>query len=223
MTLPAEAFPASERMDAIYRWQVGIYDLTRKYYLLGRDRLIESLAPPSGGAVLEVGCGTGRNLILAAHRFPEARFYGFDVSPVMLAEARRAVARAGLADRIRLAQADAAAFDPLTVFAREGFDRVFCSYTLSMIPPWERALARAMDAVSPGGSLHIVDFGGQEHLPRLFRAGLRAWLNQFHVTPRDLLEENLVEAALARGFDVRLDRPYRGYAVQGVAVRPPLA
>ncbi|MFN3628350.1 MAG: SAM-dependent methyltransferase, partial [Parvibaculum sp.] len=34
--MPAEAFPAAERMDAIYRWQVGIYDLTRKYYLLGR-------------------------------------------------------------------------------------------------------------------------------------------------------------------------------------------
>jgi len=223
MTLPAGALPASERMDAIYRWQVGIYDLTRKYYLLGRDRLIDALAPPSGGTVLEVGCGTGRNLIVAARRSPEARFYGFDVSPVMLAEARRAVARAGLADRIRLAQADAATFDPLTVFAREGFDRVFCSYTLSMIPPWERALDRALDVVLPGGSLHIVDFGGQEHLPRVFRSGLRAWLTQFHVTPRDGLAEALSQTAASRGCRVSIGRPYRGYAVQAVAVRPPLA
>lgn len=223
MTLPAEALPASERMDAIYRWQVGIYDLTRKYYLLGRDRLIAALEPPPGGTVLEVGCGTGRNLIVAARRYPEARFYGFDVSPIMLAEARRAVARAGLADRIRLAQADAAAFDPLTVFARDGFDRVFCSYTLSMIPPWEQALDRALEAVLPGGVLHIVDFGGQEHLPGLFRSGLRAWLAQFHVTPRDQLAGTLVEAAGSRGFRTRLDRPYRGYAVQAAAARPPLA
>lgn len=223
MTAPAEPLPAAERMDAIYRWQVGIYDLTRKYYLLGRDRLIEALSPPPGGTVLEVGCGTGRNLIVAARRYPQTRFYGFDVSPVMLTEARRAVARAGLADRIRLAQADAAIFDPLTIFAREGFDRVFCSYTLSMIPPWEQALGRAMDAVSPGGFLHVVDFGGQEHLPPLFRTGLRAWLTQFHVTPRDRLAETLVDAAGARGFLTRLDRPYRGYAVQAVVAAPPLA
>ncbi len=221
--MPAEAFPAAERMDAIYRWQVGIYDLTRKYYLLGRDRLIDDLAPPPGATVLEVGCGTGRNLIVAARRYPDARFYGFDVSPVMLAEARRAVARAGLADRIRLAQVDAAAFDPLTAFARDGFDRVFCSYTLSMIPPWEGALDRAMAAVLPGGSLHVVDFGGQEHLPGLFRTGLRAWLAQFHVTPRDGLAMALEQAAASRGCRVSIERPYRGYAVQAVAVRPPLA
>ena len=223
MTLPAGAFPAAERMDAIYRRQVGIYDLTRKYYLLGRDRLIDGLDPPPGGTVLEVGCGTGRNLIVVARRYPDARLYGFDVSPVMLAEARRAVVRAGLADRIRLAQADAASFDPLTAFARDGFDRVFCSYTLSMIPPWEQALDRAMAAVLPGGTLHIVDFGGQEHLPRVFRSGLRAWLNQFHVTPRDGLAEALSQAAASRGFRVSVGRPYRGYAVQAVAVRRPLA
>ncbi|RUV53463.1 SAM-dependent methyltransferase, partial [Mesorhizobium sp. M5C.F.Ca.IN.020.14.1.1] len=30
----------AELMDGVYRWQRHIYDLTRKYYLLGRDRLI---------------------------------------------------------------------------------------------------------------------------------------------------------------------------------------
>ena len=39
-------------MDAIYRTQRHFYDLTRKYYLLGRDRLIRELAPPKGGTVL---------------------------------------------------------------------------------------------------------------------------------------------------------------------------
>lgn len=223
MTAPADTVHASRQMDAIYRWQVGIYDATRKFYLIGRDGLIAELAPPAGGTVLEVGCGTGRNLIVAARRYPQARFYGFDVSPVMLAEARRAVDRAGLADRIHLAEADAARFDPLTTFARDGFDRVFCSYTLSMIPPWQEALDRAMAAVLPGGSLHVVDFGGQSRLPGLFRAGLRAWLSQFHVTPRDGFAEAFGEAAGARGFAVRLARPYRDYAVHAVATRPALA
>ncbi|TIV74063.1 MAG: SAM-dependent methyltransferase, partial [Mesorhizobium sp.] len=40
--------PAShaELMDGVYRWQRHIYDLTRKYYLLGRDRLIDGLDVP---------------------------------------------------------------------------------------------------------------------------------------------------------------------------------
>jgi S-adenosylmethionine-diacylgycerolhomoserine-N-methlytransferase len=31
------------------------------------------------------------------------------------------------------------------------FSRIYFSYTLSMIPPWERALAHAWDHVAPGG------------------------------------------------------------------------
>ncbi len=223
MTMPTEVLPAGEKMDAIYRWQAGIYDATRKFYLLGRDPLIAGLAPPPGGTILEVGCGTGRNLIVAARMHPQARLYGFDVSPVMLAEARKAVARAGLADRIRLAKADAATFDPLATFARDGFDRVFCSYTLSMIPPWREALARAMASVSPGGSLHVVDFGGQDGLPAAFKATLRGWLQLFHVTPRDDFETVFAGIAAEGAASWRLSRPYRGYALHAVATRPALA
>ena len=75
-----EAGAAAAHMDRIYRHQRFIYDLTRKYYLLGRDRMIAGLAVPDGASVLEVGCGTGRNLIEAARRYPHARFHGFDIS-----------------------------------------------------------------------------------------------------------------------------------------------
>ncbi|MHC2296968.1 ubiquinone/menaquinone biosynthesis C-methylase UbiE [Rhizobium mongolense] len=47
-------------MDGMYRYQRHIYDLTRKYYLLGRDRTIRNLDIAEGGTLLEVGCGTGR-------------------------------------------------------------------------------------------------------------------------------------------------------------------
>ncbi len=36
-------------MDRVYRSQSGFYDLTRKYYLLGRDQLIEKLNPAAEG------------------------------------------------------------------------------------------------------------------------------------------------------------------------------
>jgi S-adenosylmethionine-diacylgycerolhomoserine-N-methlytransferase len=214
---------AAEHMDAIYGWQAGIYDVTRKYYLLGRDQLITGLKAPPRGAILEVGCGTGRNLIRAARLYPEARLFGFDISRVMLATAERTIARAGLTGRIRLAQADAAAFDPAAAFGRTGFDRVFCSYTLSMIPPWEEALRRAAACVAPGGSLHVVDFGSQEHLPAWFKSGLRAWLRRFAVEPRDQLEARLAALAGETGLDLSFTRPWRGYAAYGVARRRPLA
>ena len=51
-----------ERLDRNYRYQRRVYDLTRRYYLLGRNRLIADLAPPDRGCVLEIGCGTARNL-----------------------------------------------------------------------------------------------------------------------------------------------------------------
>ena len=57
---------SAELMDRIYRRQRHLYDFTRKYYLLGRDRLIHRLSPPAGSRVLEIGCGTARNLVVAA-------------------------------------------------------------------------------------------------------------------------------------------------------------
>ncbi len=60
----------SSLMDDIYRHQRHIYDLTRKYYLLGRDETIRGLTMTSRQSLLEVGCGTGRNLALAAKLYP---------------------------------------------------------------------------------------------------------------------------------------------------------
>lgn len=66
-------------MDSIYRSQRHIYDLTRKYYLFGRDRLIAGLDLLAGGSVLELGCGTGRNLALIARRWPGAELFGLEI------------------------------------------------------------------------------------------------------------------------------------------------
>ena len=163
------AATAAEKMDAIYGRQRYIYDATRRYYLLGRDRLIGSLKPPLGGAVLEVGCGTARNLIRAAKRYPDARFYGIDISEAMLKSARASVARRGLRSRVTLGQGDATAFQPAALFGRDAFDRIYISYSLSMIPPWQDALKHAMALLAPRGELHIVDFGEFAGYPTLLR------------------------------------------------------
>jgi hypothetical protein len=57
----------------------------------------------------------------------------------------------------------------------------------------ERALARALAHLAPGGRLHMVDFGQLERLPSPFRTLLFAWLRRFHVSPRADLPGRLHE------------------------------
>ncbi len=212
--------PAGLLMDRIYRRQRHLYDATRKYYLLGRDRLIDELDPPAGGTVLEIGCGTGRNLIAAAKVYPHASLCGLDVSQLMLETATSGIGRAGLGRRIRLAQGDAACFDPEVLFGRRSFDRVFFSYSLSMIPEWRAAIDAALAAVAPGGRLHLVDFGRQDGLPSPFRALLYAWLRRFHVVPNAAHEQALGEAAAAIGAGYTQRSLYRGYAWMATVTAP---
>lgn len=205
------------RMDAIYARQRHIYDLTRKYYLLGRDRMIARLNVPQGGTVLEVGCGTGRNLIAVAKRYPTATLFGFDISEEMLTTARAKVAAAGLADRIILKQADATDFDAEVLFGVAHFDRVFFSYTLSMIPDWRAAIGQGAKAT--GGALHLVDFGQFERLPKWFGRMMFAWLAKFDVEPRKALRNAIHEAAVENGLTPAFEPLYRGYAWSGTLSR----
>lgn len=211
---------AAGLMDRMYRRQRYTYDASRKFYLLGRDELIADLAVPDGGTVLEIGCGTGRNLVKLARTYPRARCFGLDVSIEMLDTAFRAVNRAGLGDHIRLAKADAACFDPHALFGQACFDRIFISYSLSMIPAWRDVILRSAQCLSPGGSLHIVDFGDQSGLPLWFRAALNRWLSFFHVTPRGGLRLAINDVATALNMRGRTVRRFRGYAVQAVIERP---
>lgn len=210
---------AAARMDRVYRHQRHIYDLTRKYYLLGRDRLIVGLAPKPGDRVLEIGCGTGRNLVAVARRYPGARLYGIDISSEMLDQAAGTIQRGDLTRRITLAQADATRFSPARLFDGRPFERVFLSYTLSMIPDWRSALDCAAAALAPGGSLHIVDFGQQAGLPRWFHRLLFAWLARFHVHPSREFEQVMAEVAAAKGLTLTFRPLYRDYAIEAVMTR----
>jgi S-adenosylmethionine-diacylgycerolhomoserine-N-methlytransferase len=211
---------ATRRMNRMYRRQRHIYDGTRRYYLLGRDQMISGLRPKAGASVLEIGCGTGRNLVLAARLYPDARFFGIDVSTEMLTSAIASISRAGFTGQVRVAHGDATAFDPNRLFAISEFEHVMISYSLSMIPDWRRVLRAASAHLKPGGCLHVVDFGRQERLPGLARNILRRWLAMFDVTPRDDLEHELSAMADSAGARLRFERPFRGYAQYGVLTFP---
>lgn len=182
-------------MDEVYRGQRHIYDFTRKYYLFGRDTLIAGLDARPGMRVLEVACGTGRNLAKVAKAWPGVRLFGLDISSEMLKSAR-----AALGADARLGEGDACAFDPQALLGEPAFERIVLSYSLSMIPDWQGALDHAAGQLAPGGSLHVVDFGDLGGLPRPFQRALRAWLAKFHVAPRADLPAVTAEVAAARGL-----------------------
>ncbi len=197
----------SALMDEVYRRQRHIYDLTRKYYLFGRDTLIRDLDLRAGERVIEIGCGTARNLIAIAKRYPDARLYGLDASAEMLKSAAAAIARHGLSGRIRLVHAYAEDLSPALFGEAAPFDRAIFSYSLSMIPDWKKALRAAAGAVRPDGQIHAVDFGDLTGLGRVFAGALRWWLHRFHVEPRveiiQSLERRLPTQAAIRVLPAR--------------------
>ncbi|MBI4748362.1 MAG: methyltransferase domain-containing protein [Acidobacteria bacterium] len=179
-------------MDRMYRHQRHIYDLSRKYYLLGRDRLLDTLSIQPGEHILEIGCGTARNLITLANRHPKAHLFGVDISQEMLATARSNIIRADVDHQIVLKYSAAEAFHFHQTFSLlTQFDSIFFSYSLSMIPTWPEALKTALHNLKPGGTLFIIDFGDSFDLPSWFRKLLHTWLARFGVYFRPEVLEHL--------------------------------
>jgi len=182
----------TEEMDAMYRWTRYIYDFTRKYYLLGRDRLLDDMELRSGDHVIEIGCGTARNLIRLAKKRPDLHLYGLDVSTEMLATAAAKVKSAGLESRITLRHCFAEQLDYAKTFGLEApFDAAFFSYSLSMIPTWPQAIDAALANIRRGAAFYVVDFWDQGSWPNWFRKILKFWLDLFHVHYRPELIEHL--------------------------------
>ncbi len=90
---PPETFESMERSTAgMYRNQLV------KHWLPAMPHVIKTLE--SGGAALDVGCGSGRCAITLAQAFPKAQIFGFDAHPGSVERARNNARAAGLGDRI---------------------------------------------------------------------------------------------------------------------------
>ena len=198
-------------MERTYRPQRLIYDLTRKYYLLGRDRVIDELAAVPVERIVDVGCGTGRNLEAIARAYPGTRMFGLDAANVMLETTAARFAKADLAAP-GLARAAAERLDPRAHFGIEAAEHVLFSYSLSMMDDPVRALERAAACLAPGGRLHVADFGPMDGLPKPLARAMRGWLAHFAVQYRPELAATLRQLAQIAGGSASRTRLSFGYA-----------
>ena len=141
----------AERLQAFYAPQAKDYDRFRARLLQGREALIERLSPPPGARILELGAGTGSNLLRFGERLSTfERVELVDLCPALLEQARAATTAM---PNVRVIEADASTYRPA-----EAPDVVYFSYALTMMPSWRAALLNAIAILQPGGVLGVVDF-----------------------------------------------------------------
>jgi len=103
---------------------------------------------PAGGALLEIGCGTGPLLVAAAPRCREA--IGVDIALRWLVVAKKRLAEAGVSAPLVCACAEA------LPFGAERFDAVAADSTLEVVRDQAPALGEAHRVLRPGGRLWVV-------------------------------------------------------------------
>ena len=136
-----------ECLQSYYAIHARVYDATRWSFLFGREVILRRAADfIQPASILEVGCGTGRNLLSLRKRFPKAAITGLDLSEHMLDVARHKI--------LDLRYIHRAYDSPVG-----GFDLILCSYALSMFNPgWDHAIGTAAQDLNPGGIIAVVDF-----------------------------------------------------------------
>ena len=131
-----------------------------------------AVAPvPAGAVVLDVGCGAGTDLLLAARRVgPAGRVIGVDMTPSMRNRARAGAAACGLAN-VEVLEGDATRLP----VADGSVDVVISNGVLNLVPEKERAAAEIARVLKPGGRAQIADIVIGELLPDAALRDIDLW------------------------------------------------
>jgi ubiquinone/menaquinone biosynthesis C-methylase UbiE len=147
----------AKNYDQASQW----YDLFTKSlldWLLGlgkyRERILNRLGELNNARVLEIGCGTGLNFkhILARIK-PDGELVGLDYSSGMLEKARQKIETNDWKG-VTLVKDDAAKLEHL----QGSFDAIVAYWCYGIVHDLDDALERALEILSPGGRIAILDF-----------------------------------------------------------------
>lgn len=140
----------SERVRRRYRSNVRWYDLAVERVTAGlRAEAVARLALTEGSRVLDLGCGTGLSLpLLRGAVGASGAVYGVDLSPDMLAVARRRCSAESWTN-VHLIEADAESFE-----LPEPLDGLLCFYANDIVLS-PTALPRALGFLRPGARVAV--------------------------------------------------------------------
>jgi len=205
--------PAEDVTRARRHWdrQSGGYDRSMGFWerrLFGEHR--PWVTARADGDVLEVAVGTGLNLPYYADG---VRLTGVELSPGMLAIARRRAAELGRAVELREGNAHALEFPDAS------FDTVVCTYSLCAIPDQARAVAEMKRVLRPGGRLLLLDHVAGS--PRAVRAV--QWLIERVSIPLggEHFRRRPLEQVRAQGMEIEERGRFRLGVVERLAARKP--
>lgn len=144
-------------------------DVTRSFAGVGNPHAIRPI--PAGARVLDIGCGAGTDLLLAARRAgPRGRAIGIDMTAEMRERARAGAHHRGL-DQVEVREGDATEL-PL----EDGcIDIVISNGVLNLVPEKERAFAEIARILRPGGRLQIADIVTGVELSDGIRRDIDLW------------------------------------------------
>ena len=168
----------TERLDDFYRIQSRFYDLTRPFFLLDRKRALSSIQFNRRDQVLDLACGTGMNIPYISSVVDRDNITGIDYSESMLKKARHKF------PDMNFVRADVSDFE-----FNMRFDKIVCTYSLSMIDRWRETIQNARDHLSQNGLFLILDFNRWDRFRPLY-SPFRRWLNIHGVDPeKDYVSE----------------------------------
>jgi ubiquinone/menaquinone biosynthesis C-methylase UbiE len=139
-------------------WLLPLYDPLTK--LMGAEaahrQLIDQAGLEPGQRVLEIGCGTGSLTVLVKVLHPGVDMVGLDPDPKALDRARRKAARRRVSVQLDRGFSDALHYPD------ESYDRVLSAFMFHHLARYEkeRSLQEVRRVLRPGGSFHLLDFGG---------------------------------------------------------------
>jgi arsenite methyltransferase len=134
-------------------------EVTSSFAGVGNPHAIDRI--PEGHVVLDVGCGAGTDLLLAAQRVgPRGRAIGVDMTEAMRQRASAGAAACGLAN-VEVRAGDATGL----AAANQSVDVVISNGVLNLVPDKPRAVAEIARVLKPGGRAQIADIIIGEILP----------------------------------------------------------
>lgn len=144
-------------------------EVTARFAGIGNPLAVAPLKP--GETVLDIGCGAGTDLLLAALSVgPEGAAIGVDMNERMRDHAADGAARMGLS-HVAVREGDATA---LPVGDRS-VDVVISNGVLNLVPEKELAIAEIARVLKPGGRLQIADIVVGQDLPESVVADVDLW------------------------------------------------